>query len=227
MESDVRRPWLFPRSPALRALSLYMFAPALAAAAFVYAGIPILATIAPGIVIPVDDPGSDDRPPIIVSSGSLNFEGGDTENIGKGMQKWMNAAVTGASNAWKPDHDKGADVTGFTVYVAGFDPAQCSVSTLPGSLIEIDYTLDQGGTTEKFYVKRLQLTGKKFEPVLVPPADVTLNDTSTAAMSRITAKDAGHISSVSVDGGTPCGFADPGADPVKRRAVRITIVAER
>lgn len=176
---------------------------------------------------------TEDRPPIIVRDGSAIFEGGDSENPGKGQKDWKSVG-NATDNVWKPVQDNGHNVSGFTVYVAGFDVKNCPQSTLAGNDVQIEYT--PGGivaqTPKVFTIQHSPVGGgnNKNEPELDAPVKLAPGS-SASGFPQLTYSDApgGWISKVSVTtkkGSLPCGFLQP-ADSDARNAVRITINAER
>ncbi len=167
--------------------------------------------------------GEDDRPPIIVHSGSLIFDGGE----GTDFKTWSKDAFLGE---WKPSHDEAKGVKSLEVkFVAAPSPAPaCAGSTMSGEEVLIEYRTDPAGTPSA--VMRLHLRKKywffKREPKLDTDGKrmTLLEHTSlTPTPPMLVYEDGapGWISKVTV-GGTPCEFAKP-ADETVRKAFRVRI----
>jgi hypothetical protein len=57
----------------------------------------------------------EDRPPIVIRSGSIHFDGGDVLNPAPAWRGWTLVSNTAGTSVWKPDHPAGAAVRAFEV----------------------------------------------------------------------------------------------------------------
>lgn len=209
-------PWLFPRSRALRTVSLSVVgAAALAAVGYVA----YVVAVTGGFKLFTDLTNVDDeRPPIIVSTGSLVFEGGDQSDSPHVKEHWNNWRQDVLSSHWKPDFTGGPDVDHYEVIV--LSPAGCS--TMTGDTVVVEFTRTDGGTPSPVAVT-LNLHKKwpsgPVEPKL-DPGDLTMDKTDVIRgpsgaptfPSKLTFKADGYISrlTVSSTSGTsnpPCTFS--------------------
>jgi hypothetical protein len=182
----------------------------------------------------------DDRPPIVVSDGSIKFEGGDSKNPKKGQDPWDK--VRGSSKEWKPVQPGGHSVVGFTVYVGGaIDPANCTQTTMALDSVEIDFNpTGQGTTTWVYNVQHVDDgSGQHQEPHVIVSNDGNgqgllsgASSTSSASLPTLTegTTNVGFITKVTgtvTDGSAPpsCSFATP--DSNGRNLDRVTIFSER
>src|SRR5258708_25596596 len=92
-------------------LTLCLVAPVLAVVVVAKLVVPILAIV----FDPTD--GSDDRPPIIVSNGSLIFDGGDAADSATIKSHWADWVQDDLSSHWKPDLPTGKNVNRYDVTV--------------------------------------------------------------------------------------------------------------
>jgi hypothetical protein len=118
---------------------------ALAAALGVASTAIYLRSIGPG-----GGPQPDDQPPIIVSDGSIIFEGGDKYNPKKGNDAWTQGSKS--KQQFHAVNSNGFKVQSFTAYVAGVADSGCQ-TTLAGDAIEIDYNLASPSTTPTWKFK--------------------------------------------------------------------------
>jgi hypothetical protein len=185
----------------------------------------------------------DDRPPIIVTNGSMYFTNGDASSSITPTQ-WTDDILL---SEWKPADNNYRGITGFAVsFENSYAPTVCA-SVIPiADDVKIVYTLAGGGTTT-YEVKRRKnhLLGAagKYEPKvtdpgkklqLTSPTRLEFTDPPTGSAGRsvtpvaggvtgqaVGATSQGYISKVSV-GQTDCGFGPPPTDTA-RTAFRVRI----
>jgi hypothetical protein len=171
---------------------------------------------------------SDDRPPIIVTNGSMYFTNGDASSPIVPTQ-WTNDIVL---SEWKPADNNYKGITGFAVsfeksYAPGVCPQASSTpptAPLVGDEVRIEYTLGGSGGTITSSLRRrrnhwLGVLGK-FEPKVVEPHDHGLKAVSPTQI-EFEDQSLGYISKVSV-GGTNCEFPAP-QNSADRLAFRVRI----
>jgi hypothetical protein len=176
----------------------------------------------------------DDQPPIIVSDGSVYFEGGDKYNPNKGNDAWTQDSTS--KQLFHAINSNGFKVQSFTAYVAGVADPNCQQTTLAGDAIEIDYH-QSSSTTWKFKIQHGddQTTGHHIAPQVDGGAsDLAGVATGAGAPPQLVADKSGQgwISSVSAldANGNPipnatCALPKPTAE--NKSLVRITVVPER
>jgi hypothetical protein len=155
----------------------------------------------------------EDRPPIIVRSGSVLMDGGDSGN-------WKPWKQNGSKKQWKPDHGGGGSVKSFSVTVAnatGNAAPSSPCPTLPmlADKVVVEYTTSGG---EKSQVTISIITsGSKKEPLVDAPADMTQVPGSGSTPDQIIYDPgAGYISNVTVTNGSAqqlCGYEKPTSGP--------------
>ena len=189
----------------------------------VFAGA-VLVALSAGLLIAkaADD---DERPPIIVHSGSLIFEGGVVPKT----HSWAKDAIL---DEWKPaGHFKG--VKSMDVTFAGVSsPPACAATTMSGKEVLIEYRVSPTGDPSavmRVHLRRKYLIGKR-EPKIDPNGKkLTLREhtsiTPTPPMLVYEDGAPGWISKVTV-GGTSCEFARP-PDETARLALRVRIQPKR
>ncbi|HEX4567577.1 MAG TPA: hypothetical protein VH138_13155 [Vicinamibacterales bacterium] len=169
---------------------------------------------------------SDDRPPIIVTNGSMYFTNGDASSPIQPTQ-WTDDIVL---SEWKPADNSYKGIKGFAVsFENSYATSVCPGATgtppttpLTGDEVRIEYTLGGSGGTITSTVRRRRshLLGVfgKFEPKVVEPHDHKLKAVSP---TQIDFEDlsGGYISKVSV-AGTDCVFPAP-PDQGSRTAFRV------
>ena len=195
----------------------------------VLTGTAILAVLGTTLLIAKAE--GDDRPPIIVHSGSLIFDGGVIERPQPEGQTavrthtWAKDAFLGE---WKPaGHFKGVKTLDVT-FAAVPSPSACAASTMSGKEVLIEYRVDAAGPPSavmRVHLRRKHLIGKR-EPKIDPNGkDLTLLEhtsiTPTPPMLVYEDRSPGWISKVTVDG-APCEFARP-PDEAARLAFRVRI----
>lgn len=129
-------PWLFPNQPKLRILTLYVAVPAAIVFTIARIGLPMTDLL-------LDYDGSDDRPPIIISSGSVDFDGGDPSDNPTIKGNWRDWTQDLFSSHWKPDFPKGKNVNRYDVTVTSGGKA---CGPLTGGVVVVQYTRTDGGT---------------------------------------------------------------------------------
>jgi hypothetical protein len=162
--------------------------------------------------------GDEDRPPIIVRSGSVTIEGGDPLDA-QHWKKWVSA---GDKRHYNPDHNNGAKVKYFAVQIANADnsaqsPA-CPALPVLGTVVSVEYTLTNGNSPVGVVHVSKDINDA---PLVDLPTEVSPMDGSGSTPPRLTYDPgAGWISQVSVslpNGlGTvsqSCRFAKPASGP--------------
>lgn len=194
-------PWVFPRSPKLRVLTLYVVAPVVAIVGVAAAAVPIVA----------DGGSDDDRPPIIVTNGSVVFYDGDPQDV---FQHWLPWKPDGNGSArWRPDHPKGKSIKSFKVVITGVQqppqdwPPACS-GIMSGRAVDIEFKPDNTSAVH-FSLSQDTTYGflfitSKTEPVLDPPAGVSVTQGNVPSQPpTLTFGSGGSITTVTV-GATAC-----------------------
>ena len=165
----------------------------------------------------------DDRPPIIVRSGSLLFDNGSAAMPGSAWSKDL------LLDEWKPTDSNYKGISGFAVSFEGvYAPSACQSATTTGDDVEIEYT--NGGVTGqvvrlKFKKRRSHLLGLfgKHEPKLEEKGNtLTANAASTVPELVYADPTNGYISKVKVKGQTECPIPPPPTDAA-RLAFRVKI----
>jgi hypothetical protein len=191
----------------------------------------LMVVVAVGWLLAQDD----DRPPIIVSNGSMYFTNGDAR-IQKPPTKWAKDAF---EPEWKPQDNNYKGIRGFTVsFENSYAPGVCSDASwvepplppqapktpLTGEEVHVEYTAPNGTRTTIMIHRRKSIFGGafgKFEPKIVQPDKFQMD--ANGAPTRLEHDDtagAGYISQVSV-GGTTCPFPPP--SPAQRATFRVWI----
>jgi hypothetical protein len=194
----------------------------------------LLVVVAVGWLLAQDD----DRPPIIVTNGSMYFTNGDPSSKVTPTQ-WTDDIIL---NEWKPADNNYKGIMGFAVsFENSYAPTVCAeASTMPPTVtliaddVKIVYTLAGGGTTT-YEVKRrrnhLLGTFGKFEPKVTDPGKKLQLPSSTQLVFNDPPVGQpptnGYISTVSV-GKTDCAFGPPPSDKARTDfRVRIQPKAEQ
>jgi len=151
----------------------------------------------------------DDRPPIIIGSGSIYFYNGDPLDVFAHWAPWRKDDDP-RSNRWYSDQKHGATVNSYVVVIEGVTPSptECT-GIMEGVDVAVDYTPTPGGSAIQFRLGRHTTYTFpiffKHEPVLLPPANVTLTQdppTQPPAPPRLTydANNAqGAVTAVTID----------------------------
>lgn len=171
---------------------------------------------------------SDDRPPIIVTNGSMYFTNGDASSQIQPTM-WTDDIVL---SEWKPMDHNYKGIQGFAVsFEKSYAPSVCAAASaspptapLTGDEVKIEYTLGGSGGTITSTVRRrrshwLGVFGK-FEPKVVNPHDHDLKAVSSTQL-EFEDPSGGYISKVSVSG-TDCAFPAP-QNSADRLAFRVRI----
>lgn len=164
----------------------------------------------------------DDRPPIIVHSGSLIFDGGEGSN----SKTWSKDTFLGE---WKPRHDEAKGVRALEVtFAAVSSPSACAASTMSGKEVLIEYRSSPAGPPSavmRVHLRKKHLIGKREPKIDTSGKAMTLLEhtsiTPTPPMLVYEDRSQGWISKVTVDG-TPCEFVQPPNEPA-RLAFRVRI----
>jgi hypothetical protein len=164
----------------------------------------------------------DDRPPIIVRSGSIYFEGGIAGNPDECCNNWKKDLT---SNEWKPDPDDKDGVSDFAVTVTGVPSAVCSMNDVRGQQVLIYFQFGNERNRD-WSLFRVRIAAKhgfgKREPKIVAPRKLKdLDGTSPSVPGVLTDDRAGFISGIRVDN-EACGF-----DESHKRDLRIKIQPKR
>jgi hypothetical protein len=178
----------------------------------------VLAALGAGLLVAQGD----DRPPIIVHSGSLIFDGGEGPNT----RTWSKDALLGE---WKPRHDDAKGVRAFEVTFASvYAPSACATSTMSGQEVLIEYRADPAGPPSavmRVHLRRKHLFGKREPKIDTNGKRMTLLEhtsiTPTPPMLVYEDRAQGWISKVTVDG-TACEFVKP-PDEAARKAFKVKI----
>jgi hypothetical protein len=134
-----------------------------------------------------DGDDTEDRPPIVVSEGSIEFSHG---------HKWNGV---GGKKKWKPNHANGRSVTGYDVMAV--NRTDLTVCLATGKKITIDYEWTDG-SVKQFVLSLEQVGGSgKFEPTLDSPDD--LDDTNKW---KLKLGDARAVRAVADENGRSCTF---------------------
>jgi hypothetical protein len=162
--------------------------------------------------------GDEDRPPIIVRSGSVKIDGGEANST-----NWKPWKAHGSNKQWRPDHDKGGSTANYSVTITNSNgPAApsspCPSLPLVGTKVSVEYTTDAGVKSE--VVIGLDTSGSKRIPQVDAPADMTHAAGSGNTPDAIVYNPGpGFISNVTVsnDGGGQqmCGFVKPAAAVIR------------
>jgi hypothetical protein len=157
--------------------------------------------------------GDEDRPPIIVRSGSVKIDGGEPNSTN--WKKW--AKQNGDAKKWQPDHGNGGSARNFSVAIANSNgaaapSAPCPSLPLVGTKVYVEYTTE-GGAKSTVTIS-LVTSGNKRLPQVDAPADMTQVDGSGTTPDQIVYDPgAGLITNVTVsdDSGAQqlCGFVKP------------------
>jgi len=160
---------------------------------------------------------SEERPPIIVTDGSMRFDDGDPSDNSK-WKDWT-PANGNSSKQWTQKYPTGPGVSSFTVAIAGGQ--NCPASTSMVYAVALEYT-PKSGAKSLVTVQRVQWSGggNKLEPWVTAPSDMTATSGGSAP-SRLVYDTAGeYISNITLTtSGSPisCSFPAGSSD------VKITI----
>jgi hypothetical protein len=179
----------------------------------VVVGIAVVAAALTVFIIRILGSGDEDRPPIVVRSGSVYVDGGESNST-----NWKPWKQKGADKKqWQPDHGNGASARNFSVTIAYSNSASapstpCPALPLVGTKVTVEYTTD-GGVKSQLVVN-LDTQGSKKIPLVTAPADMTQNAGSGSTPDQIVYDPgAGIISNVTVADDTGaqqmCGFVKP------------------
>lgn len=174
--------------------------------------------------------GEDDRPPIIVHSGSLIFDGGEidtspsADRTRRQTHSWSKDAFLGE---WKPsDHWKGVRALEVSFRDVA-SPSACAASPMSGEDVLIDYRVSPDGppVVMRVHLRRKHLIFKREPKIDSNGKELVLrtHTTITPMPPMLVYEDGspGWISKVTVDG-TACEFARP-PNEVARLAFRVRI----
>jgi len=158
----------------------------------------------------------DDRPPIIVTNGSINFDDGDP-NDSKKWKDWTKANGNGNSKQWTQNYSNGSDVASFTVTIAGSSDKNCNTQTPSVAAVAIEYTPTDGSAKSLVVVQPVLWSGAggKREPWVSAPLDMTPATATSGKPPRITYGDPskGSISYVTLTSSSAprsCPFSQTG-----------------
>jgi hypothetical protein len=147
---------------------------------------------------------NDDRPPIIVTNGSINFDDGDP-NDSKKWKDWTKANGNGNAKQWTQNFPTGSNVASFTVTLAGSSDQSCNTQTPSIAAVAIEYTPTDGSAKSLVVVQPVQWSsgGGKREPWVSAPLDIQPGTTTSGQPPRITYGDTnkpktGYISYVTL-----------------------------
>jgi hypothetical protein len=172
--------------------------------------------------------GDEDRPPIIVRSGSVYLEDGDPQDAAH----WKEWKAQGNPRRWKPDHSGGAKVIAYSVSIANADsgmPATpCPALPIVGTTVAVEYTVLSTHTASVITIGR-DAAGSNQDPVIDAPADLTSSPGAGSTPPRLTYDPgAGWISKVTVSLSSglstieqSCSFNQPAAQQPGRAVITI------
>jgi len=160
---------------------------------------------------------NDDRPPIIVTNGSMHFDDGDPSDNSK-WKDWVQANGN-SPKQWTQKYPTGPGVSSFTVTIAGGQ--NCPASTTMVFAVALEYT-PKSGTKSLVTVQRVQWSGggNKLEPWVTAPSDMTATPGGSAPSRLVYDTAGGYISNITLTtSGSPisCSF------PAGSTDVKITI----
>lgn len=172
----------------------------------------------------------DDRPPIIVTNGSVNFDDGDPNDSSTHPWKdWTKSNGNNNKKQWTQNNPRGFDVASFDVTIAGSTTTtSCNGTTKMVSAVAIEYS-QASGATSLIAIQRSQWsgTGNKREPWVTASVDMSTAPKVNGKPDRLTfepdSSDKGYISYVVLftsSAPTACAFSQPppsGSDPVSIR----------
>jgi len=175
----------------------------------------------------------DDRPPIIVTNGSVNFDNGDV-SVPIQPTMWIKDVIL---SEWKPQDADYHGISGFSVTFQDSYAAVCSDASwkspgkpadaktpLTGEEVLVEYTAaDNSKVKIRLHRRRSTLLGLlgKLEPKIVEPQSHALTPTAPNRLRYEDTPGTGYISQVSVHG-TDCAFGAP-PTPGARAAFRVWI----
>ena len=82
----------------------------------------------------------DDRPPIVVRSGSIYFDGGDKLSPSPKWRGWTLVSSSSGTSIWKPDHPAGAAVRAFEVIaVNAIGTSTCPLTPFLADRVDLVY----------------------------------------------------------------------------------------
>jgi hypothetical protein len=82
----------------------------------------------------------EDRPPIVVRSGSIYFDGGDKLSPSPKWRGWTLVSSSSGSSIWKPDHPAGAAVRAFEVIaVNAIGTSTCPLTPFLADRVDLVY----------------------------------------------------------------------------------------
>ena len=147
---------------------------------------------------PADFRNEDDRPPIIVTNGSMNFDDGDPNGDKSKWKDWKRS--NGSSNAkqWTQDAPRGFDVASYTVTIAGSSNNDCNGTTQSVSAVAIEYTLANGNAKSLVVVQSVRGSANKREPWVTAPIDMSDSKPNGKPPLLTYNPDSGYISYVTL-----------------------------
>jgi hypothetical protein len=175
-------------------------------------------------VAKIQRPLDDDRPPIIVTNGSMYFEDGnpnDTDN--SKWKNWTKANRDNNAKQWTQEAPNGFDVKSFTVTITGSSDPKCNSKTTSVAAIAIEYTPDSGAKS-LVVVQRVPWSSGggnvKSEPWVIAPSDmVTMSPSGRPPGLVYGDPGKGYVSFLTLSGSfdtLPCHFP-------KQKTTNITI----
>jgi len=124
--------------------------------------------------------GEEDRPPIVVRSGSIYFDGGDRMNPAPPWRSWTLVSSNAGTAIWKPDQPGGAPVRAFEVLALNAIVTQtCPLAPFLADRIDLVYAGTAKPQTASIHT--LADKSQKAEPVVettLPLTQVPGNDTA-------------------------------------------------
>jgi hypothetical protein len=127
----------------------------------------------------------EDRPPIIVRSGSIYFDGGDKLNPAPKWRGWTMVSNTSGTSVWKPDHATGAAVRAFEVMaINAIGTPTCPLAPLLADRIDLVYAGSAKPQTASIHTAADK--NNKLEPVIETTLRLTAlpgNDTAPDSLA--------------------------------------------
>ncbi len=166
--------------------------------------------------------GDEDRPPIIVSSGSIHIAGGDRNNPHPAWKDWL--ADSSVAHRWRPNHPFGASVREFQVTVSGAtNPSACPSTPFAASEVQVDYSTLTTNPAVRIYAASPNAGAHK-DPVVDSAVDMTVTPQSAAAPAELRYEPGSgfipQVRAITASGTTTCTFDQSAAVVVRVQPTR-------
>jgi hypothetical protein len=130
----------------------------------------------------------EDRPPIVVRSGSIYFDGGDKLNRAPKWRGWTMVSNSSGTSVWKPDHTAGAAVRAFEVMAFNaIGTPTCPLAPFLADRIDLVYAGSAKPQTASIHTAADK--NNKLEPVIETTLRLTAlpgNDTAPDSLAYTT-----------------------------------------